>query len=505
MKKYIITLIALFLFLNISFANNDLNQELNRENIFKYIWDTILADIPKSYKYIHLNFVDVKKEDANYDTIQKIVYSDLIENKKLKLNLKSKFNSYLFYSILENKTWYDFVNETNINVLKSKNTTQSDLFFVDWIVSSFLKKDNTSLLKIFWEAKKIDIFGWVYNTLLNDHYDSSKIDKNKLIYSSIEWLAKWVWDKHTIYFPPIESKNFEENLSWEFEWIWAYVDLEKPWELKIISPLSGSPAEKIWIKGWDIIFKIGWIEITQSMTLSEAVSLIKWPAWTKVVLDILRWEEKIQFEVTRQKIIINDVEYKIINNDIFYIQMKMFGEKIFTQTNDALIELKKQQNIKKVIIDLRNNPWGYLDQAVNILSLFIEKWLPVSIVKYKSWNVSYNSYWFNSINLNEYQIYILANSGTASASEILIGTLKDYFPGIKLIWEKTYGKWSVQTIKSFEDGSTLKYTIAKWYTGKTMTWIDWLWISPDTEVKLDIEKFKSWVDTQLDYVINNLK
>lgn len=505
MKKYIIILIALFLFSNISFANNDTSEELNRENIFKYIWNTLLLDIPKSYQYIHLNFVDLKKEDTNYATIQKLVYSDLIENKKSKLNLKSKLNWYFFYSLLEKKTWYDFVNETNINILKSKNTTQSDLFFTDSILKSLKNKDNTSLLKIFWESRKIDIFQDVYNTLLQDHYDSLKIDKNKLIYSSIEWLAKGTADKHTIYFPPTDSKNFEESLSWEFEWIWAYVDLEKPWELKIISPLSGSPAEKIWIKGWDIIFKIGWIEITQSMTLSEAVSLIKWPAGTKVVLDILRWEEKIQFEITRQKIIINDVEYKIINNDIFYIQMKMFWEKIFTQTNAAIIELKKQQNIKKIIIDLRNNPWGYLDQAVNILSLFIEKWLPVSTVKYKSWDVSYYSYGYNSINLNDYQIYILANSGTASASEILIGTLKDYFPKITLIWEKTYGKGSVQTIKSFEDGSSLKYTIAKWYTGKTMTWIDWIWISPDTEVKLDIEKFKSWVDTQLDYVINNLK
>jgi carboxyl-terminal processing protease len=183
----------------------------------------------------------------------------------------------------------------------------------------------------------------------------------------------------------------------------------------------------------------------------------------------------------------------------------MFWDKVFYQTSSAIDELKKHDKIKKIIIDLRNNPGWYLDQAVNILSLFIPKSNPVAVVKYKNWDLVYDSYWYDKIDLWKYEVYILANSWTASASEILIWSLKDYFPNIKIIWENTYWKWSVQTIKYYNDGSSLKYTVAKWYTWKTNTWIDWVWISPDIKVDLDIEKFKSWIDTQLNYILNWLR
>lgn len=499
--KIFIFLCLCFSFWNSSFAIEN-TQELTREVIFQYIWKNILTSTPKSYKYIHLEFLDVQKENINYETLQKFVYYDLIENKRLKINLKLSLNSYVFFSIIEKQIGYDFVNESNIWLLKSKNTTYWDLILVHSILQTLVINKSQSLEQIFWDTEKIKIFQDVYNTLLTEHYESINIDKNKLIYSVIEWLAKWSQDKFTTYFPPTENKNFQESLSWEFEGIWAYVDMEIPWELKIIAPLKWSPSEKIWIKSGDIIYKINDIQITKNMTLTEAVSMIKWPAGTKVILEISRWGEKLKFEVIREKIIMNDVEYKILNNSFFYIQMNIFWDKIFNQTNEAIQELKKHTEIKKIIIDLRNNPGWYLDQAVNILSLFIEKWLSVARVKYKSWDISYTSFGYDGISLDEYEVYILANSWTASASEILIWTLKDYFPKITLIWEKTYGKWSVQTIKTYSDGSSFKYTIAKWYTGKTSTWIDTIWIFPDIKIDQNIEKFKSWIDTQLDYILN---
>lgn len=507
MKKiFLILILSISFIFNLAQADNTYKiVELNRGSIFKYFSQTILKNTPKSFKYINLNFSDIKNDNPNYQDIQRLVWWDLIENKKIKLNLNSKLSAYVFYSLLEKQTGYDFVNQSNYKNLKLKNTTNLDLIFVNWILNSLKQKDNKSLLKVFWDSKKIEIFQDVYNTILSDHYDSLKINKDDLIYSSIAWLAKWSGDKFTTYFPPIESKNFEESLAWEFEWIWAYVDMENPWELKIISPIAWSPSEKVWIKWGDIIKKINWIEVTKTMTLKQAVNMIKWPAWTKVILDILRWEEKLSFEVTREKIIINDVEYKVLNDNFFYIQIRMFWDKVFNQTSQAIDELKKHDKIKKIIIDLRNNPGWYLDSAVNILSLFIPKSSPVVIVKYKNWDLTYNSYWYNKINLGEYEVYILANSWTASASEILIWSLKDYFPNIKIIWENTYWKWSVQTIKYYDDGSSLKYTIAKWYTWKTTTWIDGIWITPDVKLGLDLEKFKSWVDNQLDYILNWLK
>lgn len=513
-KKIIFILILnICLFLNISFANNNIFEinikvnketELERKVIFKYLSQKILNNIPKSYKYINLNFTDLKKDDESYEHIQKIVRSDLIENKKIKLNLKSKLNSYYFYSLLEKQTWYDFVNAKNYEKLKSKNVTDADLIFVNSILEN-IKGTNKSLLNIFENYEKFKIFEDVYNTIISDHYDKDKINKNDLIYSSISWLAEWSWDKFTTYFPPVESNNFEENLSWEFEWIWAYIDMENHWEVKIISPIVWSPSERAWIKWWDIIKKVNWTEITKTMTLKQVVNMIKWPAWTKVILEIQRWREKLIFEVIREKIVLNDVEYKIIDWNYFYIQIKMFWDKVFDQILSSINELKKHSNINNIIIDLRNNSWWYLDKVVNILSLFIQKWEPVVVVKYKDNTFVYNSYWYNKLNLWDYKIYILVNSWTASASEILAWSLKDYFPDIKIIWENTYWKWSVQTLKYYIDWSSLKYTIAKWYTWKNIIWIDWVWISPDIKVDLDIEKFKSWIDTQLNFILNWLK
>lgn len=472
--------------------------ELSRDIVFKFISKEVLTTVPKSSQYIQLNFVDISKNDKNYAYIQKIVYADLIENKKSKLLLKEKLNAYVFYSLLEKTVDFDFVHDKNTKSLKTRNVYNTDLVYVDWVLK---KLQNKVQIESVLDEEKAQIFLDVYETLLQDHYNSAQIKKEDLMYGSIEWLALWAQDKFTTYFPPTESKWFQEGLNGEFEWIGAHVEMLKPGELKIISPLSGSPAEKAGLKWGDIIIKVGEIEITKSMTANEIISLIKWKAGTIIKIKVLRSGEKLDFDVTRAKIVINDVEYKVLNGNIFYIQMKMFWEKVFTQTSEAISQLKKEPNIKKVIIDLRNNPWGYLDQAVDVLSMFTPKWSPVAVVKYKNWETIYKSYWYDTIDLSEYEVYILANSGTASASEILIWTLKDYFPNIKIIWEKTYGKWSVQTMKPYADGSLLKYTIAKWYTGKTQTGIDGVWISPDEEVQFDIEKFRTGVDTQLDYIV----
>jgi len=416
-----------------------------------------------------------------------------------------------FFQIIDNLLWSKYVNENNINSLKLRNVNLSDLIVIDNFIINLEKNDTfvdfqNNFINSFnniEEQTKVKVFLDVYSTLLNEHYDSLKMDKNKILYWAIEWLTKWSEDKFTTFFPPSESKNFDESLSGEFEWIWAYVEMESPGILKIISPIAWSPAEWVGLKSWDIILKIDGNEITRTININQAVSLIKWPAWTKVKLIIFRDNKELEIEITRAKVTLKDVEYKIINDKFFYIQTRMFWDKVFEEFSASIDELKKHSKIKKIIIDLRNNPGWYLEQAVNILSLFIEKWKTTAFVKYKNWDLSYPSYGYNKIDLNEYEVYILSNPWTASASEIMIWTLKDYYPKIKIIWEKTYWKWSVQTIKSYYDWSSLKYTIAKWYTWLTQTWIDKIWINPDIEIKLDEEKFKTWWDNQLEYILKN--
>jgi carboxyl-terminal processing protease len=303
-------------------------------------------------------------------------------------------------------------------------------------------------------------------------------------------LAEATWDKYTVYFPPVDNKDFNEGLNWEYEWIGAYVDMEKPWKFKIVSPLPDSPAEDAWLKWWDIVTHVNKEEITEKQSIKEIVSLIKWKTWTTVLLTIKRWSEIFDVKVKRTHITIKEVEAKKLNRSTYYIQMKFFWPTIAEEFEKSLELLKTDKSIKKIIFDLRWNGWGYLDQVSYILWSFVPKWEKTAVVKYYKSSQNYYSKWYDDIDFSNYKLIVLENGWTASASEIFIGTLKDYFPKTTVIWEKSYGKGSVQTIKTYKDGSSLKYTIAKWYTWKTETGIDWIWINPDIEIKMETY----WVD-----------
>jgi carboxyl-terminal processing protease len=294
-------------------------------------------------------------------------------------------------------------------------------------------------------------------------------------------------------------------LNWKYEWIWAYVDMEIPWEFKIISAISWTPAEKSWLKWWDIVTFVNEKEITKENTVNEVVSWIKWPAWTKVKLTIKRWEETFVLEIERAKIVIKEVDYKTINNNIFYIQIRTFWNTVKSEFETALISMNENRNINTLILDLRNNPGWYLDQVTDMLGFFVELDKPTAVIKYKDYKTTSTSKWYELIDFSKYKIIILQNTWTASASEIMIWTIKDYYPNAILIWEKTYWKWSVQTIKPYSDWSALKYTIAKWFTWKSETWIDLIWIKPDIEEKIDEEKYKEWYDSQLQKAIEMSK
>jgi len=166
---------------------------------------------------------------------------------------------------------------------------------------------------------------------------------------------------------------------------------------------------------------------------------------------------------------------------------------------EALKELKTKPKVSKVIIDLRNNGWWYLWEVTNILSYFIKKDQATAEVKYPNHSKVFYSQWHELIDFSKYKIVILQNSATASASEIMIWTIKDYYPETEIIWEKSYGKWSVQAIKSYTDGSSIKYTVAKWFTGLTKTWIDEVWIKPTIPLEFDREWYQKFNrDNQLE-------
>ncbi len=487
-----------------SLSNQD--KVITRQDAFNFIWDYILYDVPKSSTYIVLNFTDVKNNTKLYKSLQKMVYIDVLPNDKLKINKDKYINAYTFYKIIEDITWASLITQKNTSVLSSRNTTIWDLYLVNDFISRLkdsqsqnINSDLNNVISSQEEYEKYQILFDVYSTILSNHYDKANLKTSDLISWAIEWMASSTWDKYTTYFPPADAKDFNEHLSWEFEWIWAYIEMQTAWVLKIISPLDWSPAKAAWLKAWDVITKVDWKEITPEITLDVAVSYIKWQAWTKVKLTVLRDGKTFDVEITRAKVTIKDVEYKKINNETFYIQIKVFGDNVFTQFSESLQALNKETWIKKVVFDLRNNPGWYLDKVADMLSMFVDKWNPVAIVDSQDWENIYASVWYKTLDLNNYKVYILQNSWSASASEIMIWTLKDYFPDITLVWEKTYWKWSVQTIKSYIDWSSFKYTIAKWFTWKTKTWIDKVWIKPDIELKQD--ETKPTEDTQLNYIL----
>ena len=410
--------------------------------------------------------------------------------------------SYYFFKLSENIFWLDIVFKRNKKRLSKNYTTKKDLDIVKYALSSRLSNFKISNRKEKLNQQK-SIFLDVYRTILDSHYDRENIDEKDIIYSAIEWIANWSWDKYTTYFPPSDNKNFIESLDWKYEWIWAYIDIEKPWEVKIISPIVWWPAEKAWLMWWDIVIWVDWVKVKKNNSLKEVISRIKWPSWTQVELEIKRWWDVFKIKIIRAEIVLNDIEYKLIKKDTFYIQIKNFWSNVSSDFKKSLEYLKNKKSVKKIIIDLRNNSWGYLDQVTDMLSYFVEKWKPIAVVKYKSGSKNYNSKAYKIIDFSKYKIVILQNSWTASASEIMIWTIKDYYPDLILIWTKTYWKWSVQTIKPYSDWSTLKYTIAKWFTWKSKTWIDSVWIEPDLKIEFDVEQYKEdGSDNQLDEALN---
>ncbi len=487
-----------------SVENSQIEQELQEEI---KTWEAIIflasffENTPSSYKYITLNFKWV--DDFNVqDALKKLVYHDRFWNLKWYINTDRKMNAFLFYHMSKNVLWINI--EIDKQLLKDKKVTKEDLVFIKNTYRYLLEQQNEYLNNQNFNAlgSKKEIFDDVYNTIINNHYKNKEIDREDLINWAIQGLASWTNDPHTVYFPPIENKSFWENLEWEYEWIWAYVEMAKPWVVRITTPVPGGPAQKSWIKWWDLIKKVDSREVKEENSLQEVTSWIKWEEWTFVNLTIERNWEILNIDVKREKITIKNLETKKINNNTFYINIKSFWSSISSDFRTALEELKEENNTSKLIIDLRNN-WGwYLDQVIDMMSFVVEEWKKIATVKYEDFSRVYESTGEDLIDFSNYEIIVLQNSWTASASEIMIWALKDYF-NVTTIWEKTYGKWSVQTIREYSDWSSFKYTIANWYYGDSETWIDWKWINADFKLELDIEKLNnSWVDNQLQEAIN---
>jgi len=313
---------------------------------------------------------------------------------------------------------------------------------------------------------------------LQDIYDSLKIG-----------LSQATGDPYTTYFTVDENEEFNGEVNGTFSGIGAEL-LSENNVIIIATPLSGFPAEKAGLKSRDIILKIDDLDAT-SLTVSEAVKQIRGDKGTTVKLDILRGDEQLEFSIVRSTITIPSVNFKV-ENDIGYMQITRFGEDTYELARTAADKFVAVK-VKGIIVDVRNNPGGYLDQSVKVSSLWILK--GKTVVEERRGNVTERVDRSLGGNiLSGYKTVVLINGGSASASEILAGALKDHGEAT-LIGEKTFGKGSVQQVNEFPGGSALKVTVAKWYTpnGKN---INKEGIRPDAEVKITAEQATAGIDSQ---------
>lgn len=376
----------------------------------------------------------------------------------------------------------------------------------------FFDKNNIEINWINQENKKINLekINKVINLIEKKWYESEKLnDSKKLEDNLISWVVRTLWDPFSSYMPAQQSEDFAEDMAWNFEWIWAELQM-KDEMVVITSPLKWSPAIRAWLLPKDVILKVDWKDIVWQ-DLSKVVSQIRWPKWEEVVLNVFRKSEKDKFwktldiKIIRDTIHINSVKYELKKSSIWepvwYISINQFWDKTIEEFYEWLSEAEKD-NVKYLVLDLRFNWWWYLDWAVWIASPFLEKWEIITTIKSKSWNRELRSVpfwkWFPNL-----PMAILINWWSASASEIVSWALRDHKKAI-LVWEKSFWKWSVQELVPFSDWSNLRITTAKWFTPNDQN-IHQVWINPDVEIKRTYEDMVAKKDPQLDKAIEILE
>lgn len=335
--------------------------------------------------------------------------------------------------------------------------------YVPKLVKTELGKPNDVNFSIFWEA---------YQKLVSNYVGT--IDAKKFLYGAIEGGFASTDDPYTNFMSPDITSEFENELTGELEGIGVKIGILDNIPA-VIAPLPGSPAEKAGLKAKDKIIKVDDSD-TSNLTIDEVVDKIRGKEGTTVKLTVERDGENKTFEIQREKISVETVTVSY-DGDVAILEISEFGTDTQEEFLKAVTEIK-QKNISKVVLDLRNNPGGLLDGAVDVASQFFAKDTLVVTEEGKSYKEDLKT--TGDPVLENVKLVVLVNGGSASAAEILAGAVQDHGRG-EIIGEKTFGKGTVQQYENLSDGSSVKITIAKWLTPKG-TSIDKNGITPDIEV-----------------------
>ena len=348
--------------------------------------------------------------------------------------------------------------------------------------------------------EKIDLFSEVLNKINKEYVE--EVDQSEAMDSAINGVLQSL-DPYSAYMSPEIFKEMQTETSGKFGGLGIEVGMEHG-VVKVISPIDNSPASKVGVKAGDYIVKINGVQV-QGKSLTEAVELMRGPVGTDIEITIRRIGEKKAkiFKITREIIKIASVKSKYIDENIAYLRLTSFNENSGQQIKKKIAEFNKKKNLKGFILDLRNNPGGLLSQAIKITDFFLEDG---EIVSTKGRKKSENRKYFAKKGdlINGKTLIVLINYGSASASEIVAGALKDHKRAI-LIGENSYGKGSVQSIIPLKNKGAIRLTISKYYlpSGKSISEVG---VIPDIEVEEKMETFVINTDTdnQLNFAIKLL-
>lgn len=361
---------------------------------------------------------------------------------------------------------------------------------IEGLINKELGKPQGLDFSLFWDT---------WNVIEEKYAGRLELNRQGMIYGAISGMVKSLDDPYSVFMNPEDSHRFLEDIKGSFEGIGAEIGI-KNGVLTVIAPLEGTPAKRAGLKARDKIIKID-DTLTAELTLDKAVNLIRGPKGTKVVLTIIRAGESKEIEIIRGIIDIPEVRWELKEEDIAYIDIFHFSEEVSREFTKVAVEVLAS-NARGIVIDLRNNPGGYLERAVDIAGWFLEKGKVVVIEDFgNDKKKEYRTH--GNARLKDFPLVVLINQGSASASEILAGALRDN-KAVKLVGEKSFGKGSVQQLEKLKGGASLKITIAKWLTPKGISIMD-EGLEPDIKVELTQEDFDNNRDPQLEKAIKILR
>ncbi len=350
------------------------------------------------------------------------------------------------------------------------------------IVGTTIPADKEIDFSLFWE---------VWNKLEDKYLEKEKIDYQKMFYGAIQGMTAALGDPYTVFLPPQDNQQAKEDLNGSFEGVGIRLGFSEDKRLSVMSPLNGSPAKAAGVRAGDLILHIkdeqkGIDDDTSGITLPEAVEKIRGPKGSKVYLTLRHEgeEETYEAEIIRGDIVVPSVEVEFLqDNKVAHLKLMRFGDLTAGQWDEAVEKILANSQVEAVVLDVRGNPGGYLRGSINLASEFLVSGV---IVKQEDYQGNVDTYSVNRRGrLLEIPLVVLIDKGSASASEILAGALRDH-ERAQLVGVTSFGKGTIQETEDLGEGAGLHITTAKWLTPNG----DWLkdkGLTPDVEVKEDLE------------------